>query len=298
MLLANELDRQGMQHLHNHFANSAATVGFLATRYLAMPWSLTLHGISETDYPAGLTLAQKIRGADFVACASWFGRAQAMRMTPSEHWNKMLIVRCGLLLEDLPVRASQAAGTRLLCVGRLSPEKGIVGLLTAIHMLRRRDVPVLLDVVGDGPDRSNIERAIASLQLQDCVRLRGQLTETETLQAIAQADLFVLPSFMEGLPVVLMEAMAIGVPVIAPRVAGIPELVEDGSGGLLFHPSNWADLADQIERMLAQPELQASFTARARLKIEEEFEISRAVKPLASRLAPRLLGTSTVGDQH
>lgn len=103
ILLAGELRRRAVRHLHNHFANSAATVGFLAARHLQLPWSFTIHGISEFDYPAGNVLPEKIRAAAFVACVSYFGRAQAARLVEPEHWPKLNIVRCGLELDKLPV---------------------------------------------------------------------------------------------------------------------------------------------------------------------------------------------------
>src|SRR5438874_2112998 len=129
VVLARELRRRGVTQLHNHFANSAATVGHLATRMLNMPWSFTLHGISETDYPAGLLLGRKIEAADFVACVSYFGRAQAMRLVTPDHWSKLHVLRCGLPLSELPEHAPAGPVKRLIAVGRLSPEKGRSGLL-------------------------------------------------------------------------------------------------------------------------------------------------------------------------
>ncbi|MET0386401.1 MAG: colanic acid biosynthesis glycosyltransferase WcaL, partial [Polyangiales bacterium] len=110
MVLARELERRGITHVHNHFANSGATVGYLATRYLGLPWSVTLHGISETDYPSGVTLPEKIMAASFVACVSHFGRAQALRLVPSSHWEKLQIVRCALDLSALPQRERRTGG--------------------------------------------------------------------------------------------------------------------------------------------------------------------------------------------
>ena len=122
-LLAVELRRQGVTHLHNHFANSAATVGYLAARLADLPWSFMIHGISETDYPAGITLPDKVRKAQFVACASWFGRAQAMRVVEPEHWAKIKVVRCGVPIAQMPKFNVARAGRQIICVGRLSPKK-------------------------------------------------------------------------------------------------------------------------------------------------------------------------------
>jgi glycosyltransferase involved in cell wall biosynthesis len=287
IVLVEELERQGVTHVHNHFANPAATVGYLATRHLGLPWSLTLHGISETDYPAGNLLAAKLEAADFAACVSHFGRAQALRLIPPDQWDKLFIVRCALDLRALPerpIRSNSSERVRAICVARLSPEKGHVGLLRAFAKAQRngaRDCELLL--VGDGPERERIERAIKELGLEGSVRLLGHQPEQDTLREVAQSDLLVLASFMEGLPVVLMEALAYGLPVIAPRVAGVPELVEENVHGLLFAPAAWDELAERLQRLLGDAALRQRLGGAGRAKIEQEFEISRAVAPLVER---------------
>jgi glycosyltransferase involved in cell wall biosynthesis len=291
IMLARELERQRIDHLHTHFANSGGIVGLLASRYLELTWSLTLHGISETDYPAGVLLGAKIEAASFVACASYFGRAQAMRVVSPEHWSKIFVVRCALDLTDLPIRGSSGKNVRprLICVGRLSPEKGHFGLLEAFAKVRASGVDGDLVIVGDGPERARIEGAIDNLDLRANVSLKGALDEQATLQQIANADILVLPSFMEGLPVVLMEAMALGLPVIASRVAGIPELVTDDQHGLLFCPTDWNELAEKIGQLIADPELRQRLGRAGRSKIELAFEINRAIEPLAIRFSDEAL---------
>ena len=211
-----------------------------------------LHGVSETDYPAGLLLGKKIEAAQFVACVSHFGRAQAMRVTSPDHWRKLFIVRCGLNLLAVPEYHLQPsrARPRIICVGRLSPEKGQIGLLEAFAAVQAQGIDAELVLVGDGPERSCIEKRIHQLGLGLGITLKGRLDEETTLLEIASSDLLVLPSFMEGLPIVLMEAMALGVPVVATRVAGIPELIMDEKEGLLFRPADWCDLAQKITRLL------------------------------------------------
>jgi glycosyltransferase involved in cell wall biosynthesis len=282
VLLAAMLRRESIDHLHSHFANAGATVGMLAARFAGIPWSLTLHGISETDYPAGLMLGTKLEAAEFAACVSWFGRAQAMRVTAPDQWGKFAIVRCGLALAALPAPPSRTttpgAPLRIVCVARLSAEKGHLGLLEAIAPL-----DCTLTLVGDGPMLAQVEQAVAQHGLADRVTFAGRLDEAATLAAIARADLLVLPSFMEGLPIVLMEAMALGVPVIGSRVAGVPELIEDGVEGLLFRPADWDDLRRQIARLVDDADLRARLAAAARAKIEAEFDVERAVLPLLAR---------------
>jgi colanic acid/amylovoran biosynthesis glycosyltransferase len=280
VLLARELRRRGITHLHNHFANSAATVGLLATRLLGIRWSFTMHGISETDYPAGLMLGRKIEAADLVACVSYFGRAQGMRLVDPAHWEKMHVIRCGVPLDRLPPKESGSGRPTIICVGRLSPEKGQAGLLRAFARLRANYPDPTLRLVGDGPDRQALERLSEELGVNDAVTFAGRLPEPETLVEIARADLLVLPSFMEGLPIVLMEAMALGVPVIASRVAGIPELVSDGKTGLLFAPSDWDELAQCIARLLSDKDLGATLAQNGKFKITSEFDTRKSASEL------------------
>ena len=283
MLLARALRRAGAERLHVHFANPAAIVGMLSARYLGLPFSLTLHGISEFDYPAGLLLREKVEAADVVICASWFVRAQAMRLVAPLHWRKFHVVRCGLDLSSFPApaRRTQPSGPRaLICVGRLSAEKGQAGLLEAITALP--DLDIRLTLLGDGPMRAALEDEVKRLGLATRVLFLGPQSEEATKAAIADSELLVLPSFMEGLPVVLMEAMALGVPVIAPHVAGIPELIEEGVEGLLFRPSDWTDLADKIRLALTDGERIQAMIPWARAKVEREFDVEQSASTLSA----------------
>lgn len=241
-----------------------------------------MHGISETDYPAGLMLARKIEAADLVVCVSWFGRAQGMRLVDPSEWEKMHVVRCGLPFDRIPLKSPASENKTIICVGRLSPEKGQAGLLRAFAKVRSSHPELELRLVGDGPERGALGALTKELGLSGAVTFAGRLPEEETLAEIARSDLLVLPSFMEGLPIVLMEAMAVGVPVIASRVAGIPELVEDGASGLLFTPSNWDGLASAIERLLGDEALQAKLTERAKAIVAAEFDTRKSATELAN----------------
>jgi glycosyltransferase involved in cell wall biosynthesis len=257
---------------------------------LGIRWSFTMHGISETDYPAGLMLGRKIEAANLVVCVSWFGRAQGMRLVAPRHWEKMHVVRCGVPFDRLPLREPNGINSRtLICVGRLSPEKGQAGLLRALAELRGRHSDLKLRLVGDGPDRQALEALASDLGLADRLTFLGRLTERETLAEIARSDILVLPSFMEGLPIVLTEAMALGVPVVASRVAGVPELVEDGAGGLLFAPSDWDDLAGCTERLLADKALYAALADYGKRKVADEFDVRKSAAAL-SRLFEQAAG--------
>jgi glycosyltransferase involved in cell wall biosynthesis len=218
---------------------------------------------------------------------SHFGKAQAMRITPPGDWSKFHLVRCGLELDALPpvtgdAQQPQPGGT-IICVGRLSPEKAQSGLIDAFATLAARHPGWRLVLVGDGPDRQALEQQVERSGLGDRVEFVGRLPERATLVAIARSDLLVLPSFMEGLPVVLMEAMALGVPVVSSNVAGIPELIDHGTTGLLFPASDWNALSAAIERMITDPAQGRQMAAMAKQRIAAEFDINRAVVPLAAR---------------
>jgi len=170
----------------------------------------------------------------------------------------------------------------MICVGRLSPEKGQAGLLLAFAKLRARHPELRLRLVGDGPDRASLESLAKELGLSDAMTFAGRLPEEDTLAEIARAHLLVLPSFMEGLPIVLMEAMAVGVPVVASRVAGIPELVEDDVTGLLITPSHWDELASRIDFLLGDQAVRDRLTKQAKAKVATEFDTRKSAEQLAA----------------
>lgn len=296
MLLASELRRLGSDHLHNHFGNSGATVGLLACHQARVGWSFTIHGISEFDYPAGLLLPAKIAAARFVACVSYFGRAQAYRSVSQDLWPKLTIVRCGLELDRLPHPTSGTADeVRLIFVGRLSAEKGLGGLIQALSLIQSGK-PFRLAIVGDGPLRDETERQAAALGVSDRIDFLGRLPEGQTLQEIARSDILVLPSFMEGLPVVLMEACALGLPVVASGVAGVPELVRDEVNGLLFAPSDWEQLAEQLKRLIEDHELRQRLGRAGPERIAEEFDITLSAERLSRLFRSRGQSVATPSE--
>ena len=160
----------------------------------------------------------------------------------------------------------------MIFVGRLSAEKGLPGLLEAMSLMKA-GAGAKLVIVGDGPLRTSLERQCKALGLAERVEFLGRLPEADTLAEIANSDILVLPSFMEGLPIVLMEALALGVAVVASRVAGIPELVEEGRTGLLFSASNWCELAFSLDRLVSDRQLREFFALNGPLRIGEEFDI-------------------------
>jgi glycosyltransferase involved in cell wall biosynthesis len=286
MPVARMASRRSVDRIHNHFANAAANVGMFASEYLGIPWSFTVHGTAEFDPPAGWTLPDKVRRADLVACANAFNRAQIMRFTDPEHWPKLRLVRCGLDPAELPDE-DPSPGSRdptsqleVLHVGRLSPEKGQLGLLSAFAGCVADGIDARLTIVGDGPMRAALQDRAAELGLGPRVRFAGVLSVRDVLRQMKASDLFVLSSFMEGLPVVLMEAMACGVPCIAPAVAGIPELIEDGRTGVLFPASDWEALGAALIRLGHAPEERAAMSAAGRDRVLRLHHVDAVVAPL------------------
>ncbi|WP_204112508.1 glycosyltransferase family 4 protein [Shimia biformata] len=250
-VLADQMQRQGIGHLHNHIAKQSCNVAMLASEMSGIPFSFTLHGPDIFFAPEHWRLDRKIEKARFVACISHFCRAQGMAFSSQDHWQKLHIIHCGV---D-PARYSPGRrdpAQQVLFVGRLAAVKGVPILLHALEALR--DVKGLqLDLIGDGPDRAALEAQAHAMGLQDRVRFLGYRSQDEVADALTRADLFVLPSFAEGVPVVLMEAMAAGVPVVTTRIAGIPELVEDGISGRLVPPGDVDALTTAIRGMFDEP---------------------------------------------
>lgn len=233
-VIADWCRRDRIEHLHVHFGTNPATVGALVHELSGVPFSFTVHGPEEFDRADEHGLGAKVAAAAFVAAVSSFGRSQLMRWTAFGDWNKIKIVHCGLdsaYLEE-PSQVA-AAGRSLLCVARLAEQKGHFTLLEAASKLRDRGLDFRLRIIGDGPQRALMEARIKALGLSRHVQLLGSQTQAQIRQEIRASRALVLPSFAEGLPVVLMEAMAMGRPVVSTYVAGIPELVDAESGWLV-----------------------------------------------------------------
>lgn len=250
-VLRRKLAELGCQHLHAHFGTNPATVALLTRRLGGPAYSFTVHGPEEFDHPYELGLPEKIAGAAFVVAISSFGRSQLYRWTQFFDWHKVQIVRCGVsdsFMKGEPT--SVPASPRFVCVGRLCEQKGQHLLLQAIHELARAQVRCELVLVGDGPMQGELESAIEQLGIGDRVQLAGPLGEEDVRRQILQARAMVLPSFAEGLPVVLMEALALFRPVVSTYVAGIPELVVPGTCGWLVPAGSVEALARAFRECL------------------------------------------------
>jgi glycosyltransferase involved in cell wall biosynthesis len=248
--LARRLGQLGVVHLHNHIAMNSATVAMLASSLSGVPWSMTVHGPHDFIEPYRWALPQKIASAGFSVFIAEFGRSQAMMLVESALWPRMHVVRCGLdesFLQFPRTRITNDAG--LVFVGRLAPEKGVLLLLEAVARLVPEGICPRLVLIGDGPSRPEVEAYIARQNLNSAVDLLGWQGADRVRAEILASRALVLPSFAEGLPIVIMEALALHRAVVSTYVAGIPELVEDGVSGLLVPAGSTDALVDAIRRI-------------------------------------------------
>jgi colanic acid/amylovoran biosynthesis glycosyltransferase len=253
-LIESWLRETGVQHLHAHFGTNSAEVAMLVRTLGGPPWSFTVHGPEEFDKRDLIGLADKIRNCAFVVAVSSYGRSQLYRCVEHRHWPKVHVVHCGLEPTFLatPARLPNAA-RRLVCVGRLCEQKGQQLLVDAAQRLLASGSDFELVLVGDGEMRADIEALALRYGLQSRVRITGWMSGAQVREEILAARALVLPSFAEGLPVVIMEAMALRRPVISTFVAGIPELVQPGKHGWLVPAGDAEALAHAMRACLDTP---------------------------------------------
>lgn len=262
-LLRQWLDKAGAVHLHAHFASNPAAVAMLCRTLGGPPYSFTVHGPHEFDGPAFIGMTAKIERAAFVAAVSSYGRSQLYRWCGHRHWPKIHVVRCGVDETYLKETPSPVPDTpRLVCVGRLCEQKGQLLLVQAVGRLAAEKTPCELVLVGDGELRGAIEGLAADLGVADRVTITGWASGDEVRRQILAARAMVLPSFAEGLPVVIMEALALGRPVISTYIAGIPELVEPGVCGWLVPSGSISRLVGAMQEVLAAPVTELSRMGR------------------------------------
>ena len=244
----------GAKHVHAHFGSNSAEVAMLAHALGGPRYSFTVHGPEEFDKPQFLGLAEKVRRSAFVVAISSYGRSQLYRWIERAQWQKVKVVHCGLDkgFHDVSPLVPPAA-PRLVCVGRLCEQKGQLLLVEAARQLVQKGIAFELVLAGDGEMHSEISRLIAAYGLVRQFRITGWVSSARVREEILAARALVLPSFAEGLPVVIMEAMALRRPVLTTYVAGIPELVLSGENGWLVPAGSVEDLAAAMEDVLSTP---------------------------------------------
>lgn len=281
-----------IRHIHAHFGTNAATVAML-THLLGGPsYSFTVHGPEEFDAPAALGLPEKMQHAAFTVAISQFGRSQLSRWISAQDWPGLKVVHCGIEPARFPDPQPVAGGApRLVSIGRFSEQKGQLALIEAMAGITANHPQAHLTLIGDGDMRPQIEVAIARHGMQDHITLTGWLSEQDVRAELAASQALIMPSFAEGLPMVIMEAMAAGRPVIATYIAGIPELVQDGRTG-------WLVPAGDVDALVAAVDKLAGCTAEAltqmgqqgRIRALERHDVTREAAKLARHFQQAMAG--------
>ena len=281
-VLARWCRRDAIQHIHAHFATNPATIAMFAGQLSGIPYSFTAHGPDDFDKAAWISLDIKLEHAAFAVCVSAFGRSQLMRWSRPDQWRKIAIVHCGLDSSFFDEAVQHPPRIpRLVCVGRLCVDKGQIVLVAAARRLHNAGIHCEIVLAGDGPMRHPIEDAIRQAGLQGEITITGWVSGERVKAEIAAARALVLPSFAENLPVVIMEALALGRPVISTYVAAIPELVQPGKTGWLVSPSDEIALAAAMREALEAPiEQLATMGAKGHSHVVEHHDALREAAKL------------------
>jgi glycosyltransferase involved in cell wall biosynthesis len=276
---------QGRNRLHAHFVDRAAVVALVVGRLLKVPYSVTAH--ANDIYVNPVLLPEKLANAKFVATCTGYNRAHLTRLDNGDFGQKIHCIYHGLDVAHYRPGTSAAGGKPfVLSVGQLKEKKGLAYLVTACRILKEQGYDLECQIVGEGPLRAELEEQIRQLSVEDTVRLCGARPHPEVIEKYRRATLFVLPCVVsangdrDGIPNVILEAMAMQLPVVATRHSGIPEVVEDGVNGLLVPPEDGTALAEAMARLLDQPERRHEFGLQARQTIVERFSVEQNVKRL------------------
>jgi colanic acid/amylovoran biosynthesis glycosyltransferase len=280
VLVAERVRKNDIHHLHNHIGDQSATVTMLAACLAGIGYSITFHGWPVFFDAKYSRIKEKVRAARFTRSISYFCRSQLMMFSEFDDPTPFKIVHCGLDLAKYTYRPPRNEVKTLFCAARLSPEKGHTVTLHALKLLLDRGYELDLRLAGDGASRKRLQRLVEDLKITHRVHFLGHLTEEQVIDELRACDVFVLSSFVEGVPVAAMEAMAMGVPVIATNIAGTSELIEDGKTGLLVRPADSEVLADAITRMVADYEFRLLAAERGRRKVFDEFDLEREAAKL------------------
>lgn len=292
VVIGHRLVRLGLRHLHCHYAS---TLALFVGRIFPVTYSITIHGSAEFNDVRGYYLAHKVAHARFVCAISYYGRSQLMKASEPRHWDKLEVnplgVDCARFLP--PPHRRDRSPFEVLCVGTLTPSKGLPLLINAVDRLVRQGRSLHLRLVGDGPDRQNLESTIGKRSLEGYVTLEGNCNQDRVQAFYRETDLFVLASLAEGIPVVLMEAMAMEVPCVATWITGIPELIRHGIDGWLVPPADEEQLADAIAKLMDDPELRRKLGRSARSRVCEKYDLERNTERLAEIYRRRLAISSS-----
>lgn len=277
-----------LPHIHAHFGTNSATVAMLAAEIGGLTFSFTTHGPEEFDAPRALSVPEKTARAAFAVAISSFGRSQLCRWTDYANWPRLHVVHCGIEPWRFPEPSPPPEGpAKLVAIGRLAEQKGFPLLIEAMALATPHLPGLHLTLVGDGPFRPLLEQQITRAGLTGQITLAGWQDEAGVRDALAAAQALILPSFAEGLPMVVMEAFAAGRPAIATAIAGVPELVTPDTGWLVPAGDPMA-LAQAIQQLAETPHDRLTKMGRAaRKRVLARHDVNREAEKLAALFASK-----------
>ncbi len=259
-----KLQQQNVEHVHVHFGKNAADLALLVKCLGGPSYSMAIHGPGEFDAPVGYALGPKVEGCTFAAAISHYGAAQLRRWVPLNHCHKLHVIRCTINDDFLSQYQPQTVDTnQFVCIGRLTPQKGQLLLVEAVAQLVAQGVDVKLVLAGDGDIRDIIEQRISELGITNNVQITGWIGEADVRRHLLESRAMVLPSFAEGLPVAIMEAMALGRTVISTCITGIPELLKHKENGWMITAGCVEDIAAAMKEALNTPLAELNNMAKA-----------------------------------
>ena len=281
VVLSRELRHQNVEHLHNHMGDASGTVAMLATRMASISYSIMIHGPHIFFDPTHWALREKVKYSSFITCISHYCESQMMLFSDQADWNRFNIVHCGINPEQFSYNEIRKQARKLLYTGRLAVEKGLPILFESLKLLKEQGYDYELTLVGDGEDRSYLEQLSSEMGIGDRLVFTGFAGQDEVRRYLLESDIFILPSFAEGVPVSLMEAMSCGIPVISTYVGGIAELINSEETGLLVSPSDPVQLKDAIARYIDDYDLRDNVSRQGREKVVSDYNIDNEVDKLA-----------------
>jgi len=294
------MQAQQRDHLHVHFATESSNIGLILAHTYPITYSLTVHGPDEFYGAKYFHLPEKIAAARFVCCISHFAKSQLMMQSPSEMWHKFERSPLGVdpaVFQPRPHPNNEV--TELLCVGRIVPVKGQFVLVNAVRELVQQGKKLHLTLVGDGVDKQALEQYVQQEKLTDFITFTGAVNQDHILDFYKKADIFILASFAEGVPVVLMEAMIMEIPCITTRITGIPELIRaHEQEGILVTPADQQELGEAITRLIDDPALRQTMGEKGRQRVLEAYELEKNTQGLANIFHQHLANEDTTTESE
>ncbi|TDT72446.1 glycosyltransferase involved in cell wall biosynthesis [Hypnocyclicus thermotrophus] len=283
ILLHNYMKKNNIKHVHIHFANPAATVALIAKEFEGIEYSISVHGPDVFYNVKENLIVEKIKNAKFIRAISYFCQSQLMRESTPDYWDKINIIRCGIDLSkfnninEFVKEKKENDKINILCVGRIVPSKGQLLLVETVKKVIKKTKNFKVTFIGGGEYLKNLKEKVEKSNLENYIEILGPVNNDKVIKALESSDIFVLPSFAEGVPIVLMEAMSKKIITISTKINGIPELIDDKKDGFLVEASNIDELSELLIEIIKNSDNYKELKNNARKKIEKKYDIRKNI---------------------